>query len=128
IVLLLTIVSSAQAQVGDYEGRPVSAVEVILEGTPADQSAQNEFRSILKVTAGTEYSAVAARQSLHDLFASGRIASGRIEIEDPANGSNRAIPIRVRFIVQRQIVIASVSIRIGATTGTPVARDEIRAR
>jgi len=36
-------------------------------------------------------------------------------------------PIRVRFVVQRQIVIAGY-IRIGPTTGTPVAGDEIRAR
>jgi outer membrane protein assembly factor BamA len=116
------------AQVGDYEGRPVSAVEVALEGTPADTAAQNEFKSILRISAGSEYSAVNVRQSLHDLYASGRIASARVEIDDSANGSNRASPIRVRFVVQRQIVITSVSIRIGPTTGTPIARDEIRAR
>jgi outer membrane protein assembly factor BamA len=124
----LLFFSPVQAQVGDYEGRTIAAVEVVIEGTPADNAAQNEFKSLLRISAGSEYSAVNVRQSLHDLYASGRIASGRVEIDDPGNGSNRAAPIRVRFVVQRQIVITSVSIRIGPTTGTPIARDEIRAR
>ena len=54
---------SVFAQVGDYEGRPVAGVEVVLEGSPADPSAQAEFQSLLKITAGGEYSAVKARVS-----------------------------------------------------------------
>jgi outer membrane protein insertion porin family len=126
--LLVFFAGTAYAQVADYEHRPVAAVDVVLEGTPADTAAQNEFKSLLKITAGNEYSAVNVRQSLHDLYAKGRIANARVEIDDPANGTNRSLPIRVRFVIQRQIVIASVSIRIAPTTGTPVARDEIRAR
>jgi len=114
------------AQVGDYEGRPISAVEVTLEGTPADPAAQNEFKALLKITAGAEYAAVNVRQSLHDLYASGRVASARVEIDDPGNETNRAVPIHVRFIVQRQIIITSVSIRV--TPSTVIPRDEIRAR
>jgi outer membrane protein insertion porin family len=128
IVYCLLSSSTARAQVADYEGRPVAAVEVVLEGSPPDQSAQTEFQSLLKIVAGGEYSAVAARQSLHDLFASGRVAQARFEITESQPGGGRNTPIRVRVIVQRQIVIAGVSIRIGPTTGTPVARDEIRAR
>jgi len=116
------------AQVGDYDGRPVSSVEVVLEGSPPDVSAQAEFRSFLKISSGAEYSAANARQSLHDLFASGRVAAARIEISETQPGGGRNSPIRVRVIVQRQIVIAGVTLRIGLTTGTPIARDEIRAR
>lgn len=119
---------SATAQVGDFEGRPVTAVEVVFEGTPADASAQAEFRSMLKVVAGSDYSAAAARQSLHDLFASGRVASARIEITETGAATGSGVPIRVRFVIQRQIVIAGVTIRIGPTLGTPVPSDEIRAR
>lgn len=126
-VWVLAFSVSAVAQVGDYEGRRVAAVEVILEGTPADPSAQAEFKSLIKIVAGGEYSAVSARQSLHDLFASGRVASARIEIIEPPGGG-RETPVRVQFVVQRQIVIAGVSLRLGPTTGTPIARDEIRAR
>jgi outer membrane protein insertion porin family len=71
---------------------------------------------------------VNVRQSLHDLFGSGRVASARIEIVEVPTGGGRNGPVRVRFIVQRQIVIAGVTLRIGPTAGTPVARDEIRAR
>jgi len=118
---------TVSAQVGDYEGRPVSNVEVVLEGSPPDPSAQAEFQSLLKIVSGGEYAAINARQSLHDLFASGRVAAARIEVTDvPPGGRNS--PIRVRFVVQRQIVIAGVTLQIGPTTGTPVARDEIRAR
>src|SRR5882724_596529 len=124
----LLFFSLANAQVGDYEGRPVSVVDVVLEGSPADPAAQSEFKGLLKVVAGSEYSAVNVRQSLHDLYASGRIASARVEV-DEAGGGARLAPIRVRFVIQRQIVIAGVTIKPITTTGaTPIARDEIRAR
>lgn len=119
--------SSTFAQVGEYEGRPVAAVEVVIEGTPPDAAALAEFKSILRIAAGDEYSAVNVRQTLQDLYASGRVASARVEVTDSGPGGAR-VPVRVRFVVQRQIVIAGVSIRIGPTTGTPIARDEIRAR
>src|SRR5215471_18588409 len=129
VVLMLNALSvCVYAQVGNYEGRPVSAVDVVIEGTPADPLAQNEFKALLKISAGADYSAVGVRQSLHDLFASGRVASARVEIDDNAQAGNRANPIRLRFIIQRQIVIAGVSVRIAPTSGTPIPRDEIRAR
>ena len=127
VVFVFAFWVSAAAQIGDYEGRTVAAVTVVLEGTPADAAAQAEFKSLIKIVAGGEYSAVAARQSLHDLFASGRVAAARIEIVEP-QGGGRQTPIQVQFMVQRQIVIAGVSIRLAPTTGTPIARDEIRAR
>jgi len=81
VVLMLNALSvCVYAQVGNYEGRPVSAVDVVIEGTPADPLAQNEFKALLKISAGADYSAVGVRQSLHDLFASGRVASARVEI------------------------------------------------
>jgi len=128
VIILCGTTLTVFAQVGDYEGRPVSAVEVVIEGSPTDASAQAEFQSLLKIVPGGEYSAVNARQSLHDLFTSGRVAAARTEIVEVQPGGGRNTPIRVRFIVQRQIVIAGVTLRIGPTTGTPVARDEIRAR
>lgn len=125
IVVLLALCSTAAAQVGDYENRPVASVEVVLEGSPADAAAQAEFLSLVHIKANAEYSAVAARQSLQDLFASDRVASARIEISEAQSGSG---PIRVRFIVVRQTVIAGVTLRVGLATGTPIATDEIRAR
>lgn len=132
IIWAITLVACATltvyAQVGDYEGRPVSAVEIVFEGSPPDASVQAEFQSLLKVVAGSEYTAVNARQSLQDLFASGRAAGARIEVVEAQPGGGRNTPVRVRFIIQRQIIIAGVSLRLAPTTGTPIARDEIRAR
>jgi outer membrane protein insertion porin family len=118
----------ALAQVGDYEGRRVASVEVVLKGSPPDASAQSEFQSLLKILPNSEYSAVLARQSLVDLFASGRVASAQIEITEADVGAGRSRPVRVRFIIERQIVISAVPLRLAPATGTPVARDEIKAR
>ena len=125
--LLPPAFAAARAQVGDYEHRPVASVEVVLEGTPADPSAQAEFLSVVRIKSGGEYTAVAARQSLHDLFASDRVANGRIEVTEVQPGSANS-PIRVRFIITRQMVIAGVTVRVGEATGVPIATDEIRAR
>jgi outer membrane protein insertion porin family len=124
IFVLLGLSLTAAAQVGDYENRPVALVEVVLEGSPPDAAAQAEFLSLLRIRANAEYTAVAARQSLQDLFASDRVASARIEITETQSGGS----IRVRFIVQRQPIIAGVTLRVGDATGTPIATDEIRAR
>ena len=115
------------AQVGDYEHRPVTSVEVVLEGTPADAAAVAEFQALLRIKAGAEYTAVAARQSLQDLFASDRIANARIEITETQAGTAGS-PVRVRFVVQRQLVIAGVTVNVGVPAGVPLATDEIRAR
>ncbi|HEY3103454.1 MAG TPA: POTRA domain-containing protein, partial [Pyrinomonadaceae bacterium] len=116
----------ARAQVGAYEHRSVTAVEVVLEGTPADASAVAEFQSLVRIRAGGEYTAVAARQSLQDLFASDRVASARIEVTEGPGATGG--PIRVRFVVRRQLVIAGVTLRVGEAIGVPIATDEIRAR
>ncbi len=127
-LLLLGSAMTTLAQVGDYEGRTVASVEVVLKGSPGDPSAEAEFRSLLRILPNSEYSAVAARQSLQDLFASGRVATAQIEITEAEGGAGRNQPIRVRFVIERQIVISGVSLRLTPATGTPVARDEIRAR
>ena len=120
--------STTVAQVGDYEGRRMAAVDLVFEGTPPDPDDQAELQTNVKLTAGSNYSAVLVRQSLADLMATGRVASARVEIFEPDLGAGLKGAIRVRFIVKRQIVIAGVTLRIAPTTGTPVPKDEIRAR
>ena len=102
----------------------MATVEVVLESSPPDAAAQAEFLSLIRIRSNAEYSAVAARQSLHDLFASDRVASARIEVTE----TQPAGPLRVRFVVIRQLVIAGVTLRVGEAIGTPLATDEIRAR
>ncbi len=40
----------------------------------------------------------------------------------------RTGPVRLRFVVQRQMQIAEVRIELGPVTGTPISVDELRAR
>ncbi len=56
------------------------------------------------------------------------MATAQIEITEAEAGTGRNRPIHVRFVIERQIVISGVSLRLTPATGTPVARDEIRAR
>jgi hypothetical protein len=64
------------AQVGDYENRPVAAVEVVLEGSPADAAAQAEFLRWCVSGQTRNIRRWPRRQSLQDLFAFDRVASG----------------------------------------------------
>src|SRR5690242_10730905 len=118
--------STTNARLEDYEGRSIVSVELTFENSPPDQGAQAEFLSLLKVASGTEFSAVRVRDSLQALFDSGRIANARVEVTE--QGPGKTGPLRLRFVVQRQVQIGDVRIELGTFTGTPVSTDEIRSR
>jgi hypothetical protein len=128
IAFVLCATTSTPAQVGDYEGRTVTAVEVVIEGSPPDESTQAELQSRLAITANHEYSAVRTRQSLKALFDSDRVESARVEITEVQPGAGKTSPISVRFIVRRQVLISEVKLVVGPTTGPPISTDELRAR
>jgi outer membrane protein insertion porin family len=122
---------AAAPDIGDYEGRLIAAVEIELEGTPPDATAQSELLSLLRVTANTEYSAVRVRESLQALFDSGLVASARVEVREmggvvPANRT--ASSIRVRFVVNRQVRVGEVLFDLVIPPGAPLSEDELRAR
>jgi len=126
---LLTLSQGALAKnvrIEDYEGRQISAVELVFEGTANEPTAQAEFISLLKVAPNTQFSAVHVRDSLQALFDSGRVANARVEVIE--EGANKTGPVRLRFVVQRQVVIGDVRIELGPVTGTPISVDEIRSR
>ncbi len=113
---------------GDYDGRPIATIEIVIEGSPADEAVQSELLALLKVTPNGEYSAVRVRDSLQALFESGRVASARVEVS-PVNGSGtKGGPVRVRFIIQRQVTVADIRLDIGPAIGAPISTDEMRAR
>ena len=56
------------ARIEDYEGRQVTQVELVFEGTPDNPNVQAELLAVLKVAANTPYSAVRVRESLQALF------------------------------------------------------------
>lgn len=122
---LFKYVGSSFADNGDYDGRPVAAVEIVFEGSPPDEAVRAEFLVMLRVTQNGEYSAVRVRDSLQALFDSGRVASARVEVSEAGGPKG---PLRVRFIVQRQVIVADIRLDIGPATGAPISTDELRAR
>jgi outer membrane protein insertion porin family len=127
---LLLVVSSplvrASSTFEEYEGRTISAIEISFEGTPADPGAQAEFLSIIRLAPNTEFSAVNIRNALQALFDSQRVANARVEVIQVGTGDRS--PLRLRFVIQRQVQIADVRFQIGPTTGTPIPEDELRGR
>lgn len=126
---LLTVARAStvkDARIEDYEGRQITAVELVFEGTANQPAAQADFIALLKVAPNTPYSAVHVRDSLQALFDSGRVANARVEVVEEG-GPNRG-PVRLRFIVQRQVQVGDVRVELGTVTGSPISTDELRGR
>ncbi len=109
----------------EYEGRLITSIEVVFEGSPADPAAQSDFLSILKIASNNEFSAVRVRDSLQALFDSGRVANARVEVFEAATKTG---PLQLRFVIQRQVQIGEVRLELGPVLGTPISEDELRAR
>jgi len=125
-VLVAGVTAQASSTPDDYEGRLISSIEITFEGSPADPAAEAEFFSILRVAPNTEYSAVGIRDSLQALFESGRVANARIEVFETTPGKKG--PVRLRFVIQRQVQIGDVKFELTPPAGTPITEDELRAR
>lgn len=128
-ILLVGFVVAAASTFEDYEGRLITSIEVTFEGSPADPSAEAEFLSIIRILPNTEFSAVSIRNSLQELFNSERVANARVEVFEVAgqNSSSRG-PVRLRFVIQRQVQIGDIKFALTPPTGTPISEDELRAR
>jgi outer membrane protein insertion porin family len=135
VVLLISILlagfvtAAAASSFEEYEGRLISSIEITFDGSPPDAAAEAEFLSIIRILPNTEFSAVIIRNSLQELFNSERVASARVEVFDVAGPTNSTRgPIRLRFVIQRQVQIGDVKFVLTPPTGTPISEDELRAR
>ncbi len=126
ILLVSSINASARSILDEYEGRAITSIEITFEGSPSDPAAEAEFLSIIKILPNTQFSAVAVRDSLQALFDSERVANARVEVLDA--GASNSGPIRVRFVIQRQVQIGDVKFEIATAMGVPITQDELRAR
>ena len=125
LILLAASSTAAAGGMDEYEGRLITSIEVVFEGSPADPVAESDFLSVLKIAPNTEFSAVRLRDSLQALFDSGRVANTRVEVFEAPTKTG---PIRLRFIIQRQIQISEVRLELGPVLGTPISADELRGR
>ncbi|MEK6289699.1 MAG: POTRA domain-containing protein, partial [Acidobacteriota bacterium] len=93
--------SGLASEVGDFLGRQVTRVDVVIEGAPNANVV--EIRSLLDVAPGQDYSPVRIHDSLLRLHRSGLISGARVEgANDGANG------VALRFIVKPQARIENV--------------------
>jgi len=131
ILLAFFVAANGASNFEQYEGRQISSIEITFEGSPADPAAEAEFLSIVKIVPNSEFSAVGTRKALQDLFDSERVANARVEVFESGaggpNGSNRG-PIRLRFVIQRQVQIGDLKFILTPPAGTPISEDELRAR
>ena len=119
LLLLAAILSPAAraSDVGDFLGRRVTRVDVVIEGAPG--STATEMKSLLDVAPDQDYSPVRIHDSLVRLYRSGLISGARVEGQnDGANG------VILRFIVKPQARIENVIFE-----GTPLfPAGELRSR
>ncbi|HVG21401.1 MAG TPA: POTRA domain-containing protein, partial [Blastocatellia bacterium] len=107
----------AAAQTGDFLGRRVTSVDVVIDNVPGSSAA--EMRTLVDVAAGQDYSPVRIHDSLVRLHRSGLISGASVEAT-PVGGDGVAI----RFVVRPQARIDGVVFE--GETGVPVG--ELRAR
>ncbi len=116
--LLFALCPSAHASdTGDFLGRRVTSVEVVIED--AAGAVVPEMRSLLDVAPGQDYSPVRIHDSLVRLYRSGLISGARVEgVPDDKGG------VALRFLVKSQARIDNVVFE-----GTPIfPAAELRAR
>ena len=114
---LLFSQAAMASDVGDFLGKRVTRVEVVIEEAP--NSPVPEMRSLIEVAPDQDYSPVRIHDSLVRLYRSGLISGARVEAaNDGATG------VVIRFIVKPQARVESVVFE-----GTPVfPAGELRAR
>ena len=109
--------SAMASDVGDFLGRRVTRVDVVIEGAP--NSNVTEMKSLIDVAPDQDYSPVRIHDSLLRLYRSGLISGARVEATN--EGPNG---VAVRFIVKPQARIESVVFE-----GAPIfPAGELRAR
>ncbi len=91
----------ARLEINEYEGRLITSVEVVFEGSPPDAAAQASFLALLKVAPNTEYSAVRVRDSLQELFDTQRVTlisadeiRARVNLTQPGSKFSKQIIAR----------------------------------
>jgi outer membrane protein insertion porin family len=132
IVLFATCVAARAAlaipDTGNFEGRPITRVEVAFESGQTDPVEEAELLEILRGSLGPEYSAVRVRNALQALFSSGHVANARVEAFDAGPGEGRARPVRLRFVVKPLAKIERVDLVLENATGLGINQDELRTR
>lgn len=132
--LLLPGVVQGQSPAAKYVGRPVTSVEIVIEGRPATDAALAE---LIQTPAGKPLSMTAVRETIAHFFSLGRFQDVRVDAEESGAGVRvryELIPIhsvqRIDFTGELGLsegrLRRSVTERFGATPAAGRAPDVVR--
>jgi outer membrane protein assembly complex protein YaeT len=136
LLLLLAVPAGAKdaprlaPDLARYEGRIVESVEVAVEEASVEEAGLAELRSRIRIAPGRPFAAALVRESLQQLFDTGRVADARVEASDApgTTGADGQPRVALRFIIRPQVVVAGVEFDIGADAGAEITEDELRSR
>ena len=117
LILLFCLPIFAQSK---YEDRFISDIQIKFEETGREQSATDQFLTIIKGVLGNNYSAVKLRETLQALYDSNKIVSASVEATE--NGTNA---VNLRFIIKRKTQVEKIIIEVGNTIGDKVTEQEL---
>lgn len=114
----------------EYEGRTIASVEIDFEEAAPEESLLSELRGRIRLAEGGRFSIVQARESLLELFKTGRVANARVEASNapPPAGEDGRPRVALRFVVRPHAVVERIEFEVGVTEGTEITEDELRAR
>jgi outer membrane protein assembly factor BamA len=107
-VLVVFTSANLRADVGDYLGKPVSAVRLAIEGRP---STDLRLRQIVESQLGRPLSMLDVRESIVHLYSTGRFEDVRVSAEAAAG----AVVLRYDLVPQHPVE----RIRLAGTAGVP---------
>jgi outer membrane protein insertion porin family len=119
LLIACSFLTTARADnLGDFLGRKVTGVEVILEGVTA--SGTGALKQLIEIAPGQEFSTVRVHDALVRLHKSGLITGARVEAaEEGASG------VALRFIVRPQARIEKVSFEGNAVFSSAELRSRL---
>lgn len=116
----------AQTDLGRYEGRAISDIEITFENTPPDEATARELRAIMRLAPRSEYRAVRVREALQRIFDSELIAAAQVEVRPVSEAANA--PVLVRFAVRRPKRVSEIAFDVALPRNSPVTEDALRSR
>jgi outer membrane protein insertion porin family len=127
---LLPAPAPAQSEIGRFDGRVISSVEIVFDGSPPDETTARELRALLPLAPRGEYTAVRAREALQSLFTSKMVAAAQIEVTEDQNAraARNGPAVALRFIVRRTKRVSDIAFNVIIPKGASISAAEMRGR
>lgn len=123
IILFSIFIVEVKGQ-NDFEMKKIAhPIEIVFEDDDQDKSLEEQLRLIIKDSVGDAYSLVRIRNSLQELYNTGKIVRAKVEANLLDNGK-----VNLRYLIKQRPVIAEISIKVDRAKGERISEDEILLR